>query len=214
MSAPDSAIQIDPRYPNLDNIKRAADCINQGGILVFPTWCFYGVGADAFHEKAVNRVFQVKERPADKPLLILIKGREGLKKYVQDIPEIATKLMNSYWPGKLTLVFRATDLVPEYLTSGTGKIGIRVPENRVAQALLFHLDKPITGTSANISGISGCSDIKMLDPKIRKNVDLILDSGILKGKKGSTVVDITCDPPIILREGAVSRGEIEKCLKK
>jgi len=214
MRVADHIIKVDPVHPDTAAINKAADCVKQGGLIVFPTWCFYGIGADAFHEKAVNRVFQIKERTYAKPLLILIKGKESLKKYVLDVPESAKILMDRFWPGKLTLVFHSNDTIPEYLTSGTGKIGIRVPENRIARALLSCLDHPLTGTSANISGISGCSDIKTLDINIRDNVDLVLDSGKLKGKKGSTVVDITCDPPIILREGSISEPEIRKCLEK
>jgi L-threonylcarbamoyladenylate synthase len=116
--------------------------------------------------------------------------------------------MDQFWPGRITLVFEAEDTVPQYLTAGTGKIGIRQPEHPVAAALVKALEGPITGTSANRSGKSGCHRVADLDPRLARKLDLILDAGSLKGGSGSTVVDVTEAIPRILREGEVKEEEI------
>jgi L-threonylcarbamoyladenylate synthase len=115
--------------------------------------------------------------------------------------------MQRFWPGRLTLVFRAAAHVSSHLTAGSGKIGLRLPMHPVAKALLQEIGAPLTGTSANLSGDAGCDAIKSLSPAIRRNVDLVLDAGKLMGKAGSTVVDVTVDPVRVLRWGAVGMDE-------
>jgi L-threonylcarbamoyladenylate synthase len=116
--------------------------------------------------------------------------------------------MNCFWPGAVTLIFRAKDTLPTNLTANTGKVGIRMPQHPVALALSKSVGGPLTATSANITGSSGCSTVSDIDPRISNKVDLILDAGSLKGGVGSTVVDVTVDPPKILREGAISEKDI------
>jgi len=151
---------IPPSLPDAAIIKEAATNIKEGGVVTFPTWCLYGLAADAFNEDAVNKIFTIKKRPSQKPLLLLIKNQTVLNDLVQDIPKDAERIMEAFWPGKITIVFNAKKTIPDTLTAGTGKIGIRIPENPVAKALVKELDRPITGTSANISGQAGCSQIK------------------------------------------------------
>ena len=123
-----------------------------------------------------------------------------------DIPAPAKKLMNTFWPGHLTLVFKAKPHIPKQLTAGTGKIGIRIPIHPVARALVSQVDFPITGTSANLSGQPGCTRIEDLAASIRKNVHLILDAGPVKGGIGSTIVDVTQTPVAVLRQGKNFQG--------
>jgi L-threonylcarbamoyladenylate synthase len=199
---------IRPANPEPDLIREAARVIRDGGVILFPTTCLYGIGADALNFSAVERVFAIKHRPYDKPILVLIRGIEELNKLVLEVPPAAKRLMDRFWPGRVTIVFKGKDTLPDRLTAGTGKIGVRLPGHPVAAALLNELKRPITGTSANISGDVGCWRISDLPCGIVEEVDLLLDAGTLKGGTGSTVVDVTEDPPKILREGEVPKKEI------
>jgi L-threonylcarbamoyladenylate synthase len=199
---------VDPESPDQELIGRAATLINKGGLVVFPTSTFYGIGAQAFDARAVDRVFRVKERHEHKPLLVLVACQADLAPLVRSIPETATRLMEAFWPGGITLVFDAAEAVPRNLTGYTGKIGIRLAGHPVASALVRAVASPVTGTSANLSGQGGCAAVSHLSLKIKERVDLVLDAGELGGNKGSTVVDVTADPPRILREGVISRDTI------
>lgn len=178
---------------------------------MFPTTGLYGLGADAFSAEAISRVFAVKRRPQRMPLLVMLSDMDDMGQVVRSVPDFARPLME-LWPGGITLVFEAGEGVPSGLTGGTGKIGIRMPGHPVAKALVRHFGGPITATSANLSGGPAVSDLANLDPRIGVEVDLILDAGILAGGAGSTVLDATRWPPLMIREGAVSRQKIEALL--
>jgi len=201
-------IQVDPLNPSYDKILEAHRIIKNGGVIMFPTQHLYGLGAEALNIKAVDKVFEMKQRPYNKPLLVLIHEQKDLTKLVQKIPSTAIRIMECFWPGGLTIVFKAKKVLPANLTAGTGRIGVRMPQHPVARALAKALKSPVTATSANITGNSGCSQISDLDPLIADRLDLILDAGPLKGGIGSTVVDVTHDFPKILREGAIPAKDI------
>jgi len=201
-------IKVDPEQPAAAAIMKAVAAVRAGGIVAFPTRCLYGLGADAFNAGAVERVFKIKQRSPHNPILILIDQPARLEALVSQVSPAAARIMDHFWPGRITLVFNASDAVPAYLTAGTGKIGIRLPGHPVAAALVQALQTPLTGTSANLSGSPGCRRIADLEFQIASKLDLILDAGALKGGRGSTVVDVTVDPPKILREGEVSAAEI------
>jgi len=204
---------VDPRVPKPETIRQAAAVIRGGGVVCFPTRCLYGLGADAFNAAAVERVFDIKQRPAELPLLVLINSPAQMDGLARSIPRVAHVLMQRFWPGRLTLVLEAEASLSERLTAGTGKIGIRLAAHTVARALVEAVGNPITGTSANISGGTGCRQISELDPKIRRQVDIVLDGGPLKGGVGSTVVDVTGESPVLIREGEVSKPEIMAAIK-
>ena len=200
--------KIDPVNPNPDTIQEAAEIIRKGGVVAFPTRCLYGLGAAAFNPKAVSRIFKIKQRPAQKPILILIDDPNRLRSLVTHISAAAKAISERFWPGRVTLVFDASAEVPDTLTAGTGKIGIRLAGHPVAAALARATQGPLTGTSANVSGCPGCHQIEGLQPAVTQQLDLILDAGPLRGGNGSTVVDVTGKIPRVLREGAVSEKEI------
>ena len=200
--------KINPENLDADIIQEAAGVIREGGVIAFPTRCLYGLGADAFNPEAVERIFKIKRRPAEKPILILIDDPVRLKGLVTIVSGKATAIMDRFWPGRVTLVFDAREDVPDYLTAGTGKIGIRLAGHPVAAALARAIQGPITGTSANVSGQPGCHQIEGLQPEVTEQLDLILDAGPLQGGKGSTVVDVTGEVPRVLREGEVSMHDI------
>ena len=212
MSEPSNIIRINPDRPDKAAILKAADIIRNKGLVIIPTQCLYGIGACALKDETVKKVFQLKQRPPDNPVLILVPDSSFVQDLVTYIPKTAKLLMNAFWPGGLTIVYQANPNIPGSLTAGTDKIGIRVPSHPVAKALMDTLAFPITGTSANISGRPGCSRIDLLDPEIRTGADLILDAGMLKGGSGSTIVDVTVSPIRIIREGVVKKDEIFKAL--
>lgn len=193
-------------------IVRAVKILKDGGIIAYPTETFYGLGADATNKKAVEKIFSVKGRDFKNPIPLIIGKPDDIYPLVRDIPESAHKLMAAFWPGALTIVFSASDKVSPMLTAGTGKIGLRISSHPIANAIAQRLQKPLTATSANLSGASECSLASEVTEQIGKKVDAILDFGKTQGGKASTIIDVTCDPPVILREGAISRKSIKKIL--
>jgi L-threonylcarbamoyladenylate synthase len=207
-------VRINPLSPDPDDIRQAAEILGKKGVLVFPTSGLYGLGADARCAEAIRRVFAIKRRPLPTnrcwcccPAFTIL---DTVVKMVPDHAEPLLKL----WPGGITLIFRAGDHVPAGLTGGTGKIGVRLPAHPVAKALSAQFGGPITATSANLSGCPAAARVTDLDPDVRRKVEMVLDAGELAGGSGSTILDATCWPVKVLREGAVSRRDIEDVLKK
>ncbi len=190
-------------------VENAAGILRSGGLVAFPTESFYGLGADAANETALQRLYFTKERKPGKPVLLLLPGSEGVMHYAAEVSESALRLMNTFWPGGLTLVFKAQKNVSKLLTAGTGKIGVRVSSHPLAKALTQAFGAAITGTSANISGALPCNTAGEVSEALGERVDIILDGGRTAGGKPSTVLDVTTVPPAILREGLIS-GEMLK----
>lgn len=201
---------VDPVRPDTALIDRACGLLNAGGVVVFPTVTLYGLAADAWSRSAVEKVRQIKGRPDDKPILILIPDAAAAAGLVTTVPVAAERLMDRFWPGNVTLVFEASARVPSHLISPSGTIGLRVPSHPVAHSLVARLGRPVTGTSANRSGRPACSRVTDLDGDIVRLADMVLDAGALGGGVGSTVVDVTVNPPKVLREGTVRAADILK----
>lgn len=199
---------ISSATPNPDIIHAVVQVIRNGGVVVCPTSTLYGLGADAGNPQAVERIFDIKGRQYNQPLLVLIRDMSWVPDLVHEIPPKAAILMEAFWPGGITIVFNASDRVSGRLTGNTGKIGIRVPKHPVAAAIVAELANPLTGTSANLSGRGGCSDISCLEKQVSTQLDGVVDAGPLKGGRGSTVIDMTFDPPRILRQGTISEHQI------
>lgn len=212
LNSSSNILEVDPVSPQADIMDQASETIANGGVVIFPTTCLYGLAADAANEDAVRKIYKIKKRSSDNPILVLVKNQEALKKIVVSIPPAADTIINKFWPGNITMIFDAQDSIPSITTAGTGKIGIRIPAHNVAMALVKQLEHPVTATSANISDTTGCSRISDIDPGMIDQVDLILDAGTLKGGVGSTVVDVTKTPPEVLREGTIAEVDILKCL--
>lgn len=193
-------------------IARAADILAGGGIIAYPTETFYGLGADATNEKAIEKIFAAKGRNFKNPISLIIGKPDDIHPLVKDIPVSAKKLMDAFWPGALTIVFQASDKISPLLTAGSGKIGLRVSSHPLALKIVQKLKKPLTATSANQSGAPECSDASDVIVQIGDKIDAIVNGGQTEGGKASTLVDITCDPPVILREGVISKKTIEKCI--
>jgi L-threonylcarbamoyladenylate synthase len=181
-------------------------------MVVVPTRHLYGLAVDALNPPAIERVFAAKKRPLDQPLLILVAARDDVRKFAQAIDAKAEILMDAFWPGRLTVILDARPILPPPLTGGTGRVGIRLTGHPVCQALVRSLSRPMTATSANLSGQAGCGRIEDLHPAIVAAADLILDAGSLKPGIGSTVVDVQPDALQVLREGAVTAAAIRAAL--
>ncbi len=183
---------------------KASEILKNGGIIAYPTESFYALGVLATDEDAIKKLYDLKNRPADKPLPIIIGDINLLASVVKEIPDQAKDLIVNYWPGPLTLIFDAQDNIPDLLTGGQRKLAVRIPGESVAFHMAKALKVPITSTSANPSGFPPADEpdtiLKYFDDKI----DMIIDGGKTPGGKPSTIIDVTVMPPKILREGAVS----------
>ncbi len=194
---------------NPSGIKKAAQIILQGGVIAFPTETFYGLAADARNEAAIKKVLRVKGREEGKPILLLVVDRSWLSGLVQEVYPSAERLMEKFWPGPLTLVFRASPNLSPLLTANAGKIGIRVSGLGVAQALTRAVGRPITGTSANLSGRPSPSTAEEVVRSLGEKLDAILDGGRTAGGQGTTVLDVSGPSFRILRDGVVSKKDLE-----
>jgi L-threonylcarbamoyladenylate synthase len=197
-------MKINPFDPEGRLIKEAAHTLRNGGVIGYPTETVYGLGADAYNEEALERLFKIKGREADKPISILIGNMEMLDEVAARIPPVATGLIRGHWPGPLTIIFEASKTCPPILTGDSGKIGVRISPHPTARKLLEAFKKPITSTSANLSGMPSLSDPNEVYSVFRGRIDLILDVGKTAGEGVSTVIDVTVSPPRVLREGVVN----------
>ena len=178
--------------------------IRAGGLVVYPTDTFYALGADPNNPAAVARLFDVKSRQADQPILLLIENAGEVRNWAAEITPQAEVLMKKYWPGPLTLVFKAKPGVLQELTAGTGTIGLRVPGNELTRQLLAYLGTALTGTSANLSGGQSPETVEKSMNAIGSLVDCVFDGGRTAGGKPSTIVDVSAGAPRVIREGAIS----------
>jgi L-threonylcarbamoyladenylate synthase len=193
---------------DMAGIRRVSQVLLQGGVAAFPTETFYGLGADARNEEALQKIFQIKGREENKPLLLLIGDRDWLSGLVRNIPPVAGRLMEKFWPGPLTLVFEASPRLSALVTGGTGTVGVRLSPHPVAQALLQAVGRAITATSANLSGQPSASVAAEVFRALGNRVDAILDGGQTAGGLGSTVLDLSSPSPRIIRRGVISQAEL------
>jgi L-threonylcarbamoyladenylate synthase len=177
--------------------------LSAGGLVAFPTETFYGLGARALDAAAVRQVFDVKGRPEAMPLLVLVDSIRMLEDMVEEVPAVARGLIARHWPGPLTLVFRARARVPVEVTAGTGTIGVRRPGLPLAEEIVRALGEPVTAPSANPTGEAPPRNAAAVLAAFDDRIDLVLDGGDTAGGPPSTVLDVTVDPPRVVRRGAV-----------
>ncbi|MBU3933151.1 MAG: threonylcarbamoyl-AMP synthase [Candidatus Omnitrophica bacterium] len=204
-------VKIDPQNIDLEKIKKAAQVIKKGGIVAFPTETVYGLAADFFNKQAVDRIFEVKKRPKDKPLSVQIEDITYLEKLACDIPAFAYQLAGKFWPGPLTLVLPAR---PEYNWAGGkanrgGTIGVRIPDNKIARSLIKESATALVAPSANLSAEPAAKTAQELMHSFNGLIEMVIDSGPVELGIPSTVVDLTVCPYKILREGAISRKDLQ-----
>ncbi len=197
-------LPVDPRSPQSDVIDRAARCLRDGGLVAFPTETVYGLGANALDAEAAARIFVAKQRPANDPLIVHLASAADLPRVARDVPAIAFRLADAFWPGPLTLVLPRAAAVPAVVTSGGPTVAVRVPRHDVARALIAAAGVPVAAPSANLfsrpSPTSAAHVLEDLDGRI----DFVLDGGPCAVGVESTVLDLTTTPPRVLRPGAVT----------
>jgi L-threonylcarbamoyladenylate synthase len=185
------------------SLDEAVKVFKSGGIIAYPTETFYGLGVDPFNVKAIERLFKLKGRGFKDPVSVVANDLRTVEGLVESMPQVAELLIKRFWPGPLTIVFKAKGNVPDLLTARTGKIGVRIPGSPDAQRLLNALGSPLTATSANPSGNPPACEAGEVIKYFNGNIDVLIDGGRLTAKRPSTVVDVTGDGIEVLREGAV-----------
>jgi len=191
-------------------VEQGISILRQGGIVAFPTDTVYGLGACISIHQAVERVYAVKERPRNMALPLLLADTSQITKVANYVPPIAWRLIDNFLPGALTIVLPKSDSVPDIITGGGVTVAIRIPAHPVPVALAKALGTPIVGTSANLSGRPSSLTADEVYSQLGNTIDLVIDGGRCPGGKESTIVDVTGETPVILREGAISREELEK----
>lgn len=192
----------------------AVRLLRAGKVIAFPTDTVYGIGADGFNERAIERLFVVKDRERGKAIPYLLASGDDLKLVARDIPRAARLLAEKFFPGGLTLVVPASARVPKILIAGGDTIAVRVPNHPVTRALIDSLGAPLAATSANISGGANPANAPEVLAQLNGRIPFILDGGATHGNIPSTVVDATTEIPKVLRVGVISIEEIEKVVGK
>ncbi len=192
------------------SLAEALAVLKGGGLVVYPSDTVYGLGAAASDERAVARAFAVKGRLSEKALPLLLADVDDMAPLCAEVPPIAKLLTERFWPGPLTVVLRRSPSFQSPALGGGDSVALRVPDHFFLRQLIRALGEPITGTSANRSGRPSCRTSREVQRHLGSAVDLIIDGGASRAGQESTVVDITIQPPVIVREGAVSRAEVGK----
>ena len=194
------------------SIIHAVSVLTFGGIGAFPTDTVYGIGVDAFNPKAVEKIYAAKGRPKDKPLPVLVASFSDVLKISANLPPVFEKLATAFWPGALTIVVRANSALPAEVTAGRNTVGIRMPNNPIALKLIESFGNPLATTSANLSGEREAVTAEEVQASLGDKIELILDGGATTKKIVSTVLDLSVTPPVILRRGQISAGQIADVL--
>ena len=197
---------------NYDKLKEPAQIIKKGGIVVFPTETVYGIGTNGLDENAIRKLYEVKQRPLNKPISLLVNNIEMVEKIAKNITEVEYKLMERFFPGPLTIILEKRDIVPDILTSNTNTIGIRMPSGEIAKKLIEFAGVPIATSSSNISGRPSGTNITDIKKDFEGKVDCFIDNGESELGIPSTVIRIIDNIPHILRQGAISEEEIRKVI--
>ncbi len=188
--------------------RRAVQALREGQVIVYPTDTVYGLGCRIDDERAVRRIFAIKNRPPTDPLPVLLADPAQAAEYARDVPELARRLMARFWPGPLTLVLRRSPRVPPVVTGGTDTVALRVPNHPVPRALVRAAGVPLVGTSANSHGMPAPVTAQLAVFDLGDRVDLVLDGGRTPAGRESTVVDLTGQAPRVVREGAIPAAEL------
>ena len=193
---------------NYEKLKYPADIIRNGGIVVFPTETVYGIGTNGLDTNAVEKLFEIKERPLDKPISLLVSDFEMIEKVAKNITEVEYKIMKKFFPGPLTIILNKRDIVPDIVTSGGDTVGIRMPKEEITRKLIEYAGVPIAAPSANISGKPSGIELTEIIKEFEEKVDYFIDGGKSKIGISSTIVKVIDEIPYILREGSISKKEI------
>lgn len=199
---------INPRFPDGKEIEKVAEYILKGEVIAHPTETIYGLAADVFNRKAVKKIYDLKARDYGLPISILVASVAMLRELVIKIPERSEVLMRRFWPGPLTILFEVNDSFPKSLVTNTGKVGVRVSSHPIAAALANCVGRPLTTTSANLSGFPPSLHLRHVQKYFGSKLPCIIDGGECDPNRGSTVVDVTDETMRIIREGAIPAEDV------
>jgi L-threonylcarbamoyladenylate synthase len=193
-------------------VQHAVDLLRKGGLVAFPTETVYGLGADAANAEAVRRLYKVKRRPPDHPVIVHFADAEQAFAWARDVPSAARKLADEFWPGPLTLILKRSTLAKDFVTGGQDTVGLRVPRHPIARELLSLFGSGVAAPSANRFGLVSPTTAAHVREDLGKDVDLVLEGGPSEVGIESTILDLSAGEPALLRPGHISRAEIEAVL--
>lgn len=199
--------------PQSDAIQEAATWIRGGGVVAIPTDTLYGLAVNPFDANAVARLFAAKGRPDARALPLVAADAAQVETHIGPLSPTAGRLARRFWPGPLTLLLRAPVTLAPGVSAGTGRVGVRVPDDHIARAVAAAAGTPVTATSANRSGEPATADPDVVERTLGHAVDFLLDTGPTPGGEPSTIVDVTAETPALIRAGAISWDEIHACLR-
>jgi L-threonylcarbamoyladenylate synthase len=205
-------LKVDSRQPDIEKVRSAANFIREGGLVAFPTETVYGLGADALNQKAVLALFEAKKRPLDNPPIVHVENVDDVYRLSEQVPSMAERLIRAFWPGPLTLVFKRSKSVPDVTVAGLDTIAVRMPQHVIALALIRESNRPIAAPSANLAGRPSPTSAKHVLDDLNGRIDAILDGGLTLIGVESTVLDLSVNPPLVLRPGGTSLEELRKVL--
>ena len=204
---------VDPQSPDAQVLGPAADTIRGGGVVAIPTDTFYALAVDPFNRAAVARIFSVKQRGADRAVPLVAADVDQVRRWLGGgLAPIGARLAERFWPGQLTLLVPAPSSLAAEVTRGTGKVGVRVPAHKVTRAVCELCGRPLTATSANVSGQPATDEPDDVEASIGSRIDMLVDAGRTAGGPASTIVDVTGDEALLVRSGAVSWEDVQRCL--
>jgi tRNA threonylcarbamoyl adenosine modification protein (Sua5/YciO/YrdC/YwlC family) len=205
-------VKINCDNPETSLVKYSAEQIRAGQVLGMPTDTFYGLAADPFNLRAVERVYEIKSRSRHKPLSLLIESVDQAEQLARPLPEEFYNLARRFWPGPLTIIVRAASRLPLKVTANTGNVALRVPNAKIPLAVVKAAGIPITATSANLSGASECTTAQQVRDQLKDRIAIIVDGGTSPREVASTIVDLTDDDARwrVMREGAIPSQEISE----
>ena len=198
------------------NKEELADCVQtlrKGGVIIFPTETVYGIGTNAYCEESVKKIYEVKQRPGEKPLSIMVGNAEEISKYAVISNEIEEKIIKNFMPGPLTIILKKKTGIFDYISSGKDTIGIRIPDNKMIMSILKESKLPVVAPSANISGKPSGIILEEILKDFDGKVDICINGGKAKLSEPSTIVQVIDNKPVILRQGKIKLEEIEEVLK-
>ena len=195
------------------SLRAAAEMLREGRLVAFPTETVYGLGANALDEEAVRRVYEVKGRPRDNPMIVHVHDRGQALELMQEVPAYFSELANEFWPGPLTMIVRRNAAVPDAVTAGLDTVAVRFPDHPITRELLRMADVPVAAPSANVSGRPSPTDARTVIADLSGLIDAVLDGGSCPVGIESTVLDLTSKIPTILRPGTVTREDLEDVLQ-
>lgn len=191
-------------------LEQAAELIKQGKIVVFPTETVYGIGTNGLDENAVKRLYEVKQRPLNKPISLLVSNMEMVNLIAKDITEIEYKIMKKFFPGPLTIILKKKDIIPDIVTSGQDTVGVRMPSGNIAKELVEKAGVPIAAPSANITGMPSGINLEQIKKDFEGKVDYFIDGGNSEIGLASTIVQVIDGEPKILRQGSITLEQIRR----